>query len=111
MPRLTPYPPRMRRPLGEDAYADAQTESSEAALSLTSPREHFNSTERLGISPAYLSRVERGKERPPRPELVKRMAALLGGSPDLLFRLAESTDPAAPCSGKMRDRWHVRLTL
>ena len=49
--------------------------------------------ERLGISPAYLSRVERGKERPPRPELVKRMAALLGGSPDLLFRLAESTDP------------------
>ena len=49
--------------------------------------------ERLGISPAYLSRVERGKERPPRPELVKRMAALLGGSSDLLFRLAESTDP------------------
>ena len=49
--------------------------------------------EHLGISPAYLSRVERGKERPPRPELVKRMAALLGGSPDLLFRLAESTDP------------------
>ena len=49
--------------------------------------------ERLGISPAHLSRVERGKERPPRQELVKRMAALLGGSPDLLFRLAESTDP------------------
>ena len=49
--------------------------------------------ERLGISPAYLSRVERGKERPPKPELVKRMAALLGGDPDLLFRLAESTDP------------------
>ena len=49
--------------------------------------------ERLGISPAYLSRVERGKERPPRPDLVKRMAALLGGDPDMLFRLAESTDP------------------
>ena len=49
--------------------------------------------ERLGISPAYLSRVERGKERPPKPELVKRMATLLGGDPDLLFRLAESTDP------------------
>ena len=49
--------------------------------------------ERLGISPAYLSRVERGKERPPRPELVKRLAALLGGDSDLLFRLAESTDP------------------
>ena len=49
--------------------------------------------DRLGISPAYLSRVERGKERPPKPELVKRLATLLGGDPDLLFRLAESTDP------------------
>ena len=49
--------------------------------------------ERLRISPAYLSRVERGKERPPRPDLVKRMATLLGGDPDMLFRLAESTDP------------------
>ena len=49
--------------------------------------------DRLGISPAYLSRIERGKERPPRPELVKRLATLLGGDSDLLFRLAESTDP------------------
>ena len=49
--------------------------------------------ERLEISPAYLSRIERGKERPPKPELVKRLATLLGGDPDVLFRLAESTDP------------------
>ena len=49
--------------------------------------------ERLGISPAYLSRIERGKERPPKPEIIKRIATLLGGDPDLLFRLAESTDP------------------
>ena len=49
--------------------------------------------ERLGISPAYLSRIERGKERPPKPDFVKRVAALLGGDPDMLFRLAESTDP------------------
>ena len=49
--------------------------------------------DRLEISPAYLSRIERGKERPPKPELVKRLATLLGGDPDLLFRLAESTDP------------------
>ena len=47
----------------------------------------------LGISPAYLSRIERGRERPPKPELVKRIATLLGGDPDLLFRLADSTDP------------------
>ena len=46
----------------------------------------------LGISPAYLSRIERGRERPPKPEIVKRMATLLGGDPDLLFRLAESTE-------------------
>ena len=49
--------------------------------------------ERLGISPAYLSRIERGKERPPKPDIVKRLAALLGGDSDLLFRLADSTDP------------------
>ena len=49
--------------------------------------------DRLGISPAYLSRIERGKERPPRPALVKRLATLLGGDSDVLFRLAESTDP------------------
>jgi transcriptional regulator with XRE-family HTH domain len=49
--------------------------------------------DRLGISPAYLSRIERGKEKPPKPELVKKIARLLGGDADLLFRLAESTDP------------------
>ena len=51
---------------------------------------------RLGISPAYLSRIERGREGPPKPELVKRIATLLGGDPDLLFRLADSTDPTLP---------------
>jgi transcriptional regulator with XRE-family HTH domain len=49
--------------------------------------------EHLGISPAYLSRIERGKERPPKPELIKKIARLLGGDPDLLFRLGTSTDP------------------
>lgn len=49
--------------------------------------------ERLAISPAYLSRIERGRERPPKPELIKKLARLLGGDPDLLFRLADSTDP------------------
>jgi transcriptional regulator with XRE-family HTH domain len=49
--------------------------------------------ERLGISPAYLSRIEREKEHPPKPELIKKMARLLGGDADLLFRLADSTDP------------------
>ena len=47
----------------------------------------------LGISPAYLSRIERGKERPPRPETVKELARLLAADPDVLFRLSSSTDP------------------
>jgi transcriptional regulator with XRE-family HTH domain len=50
-------------------------------------------SERLGISPAYLSRIERGRERPPRPELIRKMATLFGGDADVLFRLAQSTDP------------------
>lgn len=48
---------------------------------------------RVGISPAYLSRIERGKERPPRPEIIKELARLLAADPDVLFRLSASTDP------------------
>lgn len=47
----------------------------------------------VGISPAYLSRIERGKERPPRPEIIKELARLLAADPDVLFRLSSSTDP------------------
>ncbi|NDY55820.1 helix-turn-helix domain-containing protein [Desulfovibrio sulfodismutans] len=48
---------------------------------------------KVGISPAYLSRIERGKERPPRPEVIKALAKLLAADPDVLFRLSSSTDP------------------
>lgn len=48
---------------------------------------------KIGISPAYLSRIERGKERPPRPEVIKELARLLAADPDVLFRLSSSTDP------------------
>lgn len=48
---------------------------------------------KVGISPAYLSRIERGKERPPRPETIKELAKILAADPDVLFRLASSTDP------------------
>lgn len=47
----------------------------------------------IGISPAYLSRIERGKERPPRPEVIKELARVLAADPDVLFRLSSSTDP------------------
>lgn len=48
---------------------------------------------KVGISPAYLSRIEREKERPPRPDIIKELAKLLGADPDVLFRLSSSTDP------------------
>lgn len=48
---------------------------------------------KVGISPAYLSRIERGKERPPRPEVIKELAKMLAADPDVLFRLSSSTDP------------------
>jgi transcriptional regulator with XRE-family HTH domain len=48
---------------------------------------------KIGISPAYLSRIERGKERPPRAEIIKPIAKLLATDPDVLFRLSSSTDP------------------
>lgn len=48
---------------------------------------------KVGISPAYLSRIERGKESPPRPEVIKELARALAADPDVLFRLSASTDP------------------
>lgn len=48
---------------------------------------------KAGISPAYLSRIERGKEKPPRPDVIKKLANLLETDPDQLFRLTTSTDP------------------
>jgi transcriptional regulator with XRE-family HTH domain len=48
---------------------------------------------KVDISPAYLSRIERGKERPPRPELIKTFAKILAADPDVLFCLSSSTDP------------------
>ncbi len=47
----------------------------------------------VGISPAYLSRIERGKEHPPKPEVIKALARVLAADPDVLFRLCPSTDP------------------
>ena|SRR5690625_3022145 len=48
---------------------------------------------KAGISPAYLSRIERGKERPPSADVIKALARVLAADPDVLFRLASSTDP------------------
>jgi transcriptional regulator with XRE-family HTH domain len=50
-------------------------------------------SERLGISPAYWSRIERGHEKPPRDELIERAAAILGERLDDLFVQAERLPP------------------
>jgi transcriptional regulator with XRE-family HTH domain len=49
--------------------------------------------ERLGISPAYLSRIEREHENPPRDELIERIAAILGIDLDELFVKADRLPP------------------
>ncbi|WP_295881535.1 helix-turn-helix transcriptional regulator [uncultured Thiohalocapsa sp.] len=48
---------------------------------------------KVSISPAYLSRIERGMERPPRPNVIKDLAKVLAADPDVLFRLSSATDP------------------
>jgi len=49
--------------------------------------------ERLGISAAYWSRIEREREKPPRDELIERAAAILGIRLDDLFVTAERLPP------------------
>ncbi|NCU20141.1 XRE family transcriptional regulator [Candidatus Falkowbacteria bacterium] len=48
---------------------------------------------KIGISPTYLSRIERNKENPPRPEIIQALAKVLAADPDVLFRLAAGADP------------------
>ena len=49
--------------------------------------------ERLDISPAYWSRIERDHENPPRDELIERAAAILGVQVDELFVEAQRLPP------------------
>jgi transcriptional regulator with XRE-family HTH domain len=43
---------------------------------------------RVGVEPAYLSKVERDEVAPPSEEKIRRLAAELGGDPDVLLALA-----------------------
>lgn len=47
----------------------------------------------LEISPAYWSRIERGMEKPPKDELIKKAANLLGLDPDEAFIEASRLPP------------------
>lgn len=44
--------------------------------------------QRIGVEPAYLSKVERGEVAPPSEATIARLAAELGEDPDLLLALA-----------------------
>lgn len=48
---------------------------------------------RMGISPGYWSRVERGLEKPPSDEHIERAAAILGIQLDALFVEARRLPP------------------
>ena len=48
---------------------------------------------RLGVSPGYWSRVERGQEKAPRDALIERAAAILGIRLDELFIAAQRLPP------------------
>lgn len=43
---------------------------------------------RVGIEPAYLSKIERGEQPPPSEETIRRLAVELEEDPDLLLALA-----------------------
>lgn len=43
---------------------------------------------RVGIEPAYLSKIERGDFAPPSEETIRKIAAELGEDPDVLLALA-----------------------
>jgi transcriptional regulator with XRE-family HTH domain len=43
---------------------------------------------RIGIEPAYLSKIERGEVPPPSEETIYRIAAELGEDPDILLAMA-----------------------
>jgi len=47
----------------------------------------------VGVSPTFLSKMERGEFNPPSAKTIKKMAALLGADADELLALAGKVDP------------------
>jgi transcriptional regulator with XRE-family HTH domain len=52
--------------------------------------------QRVGISAAFLSKVEMGEAPPPKAENIKKMAEFLGADADELLALAGKVDPQIP---------------
>jgi len=49
--------------------------------------------EAVGVSPTFMSKMERGEFNPPSAKTIKKMAALLGADADELLALAGKVDP------------------
>ena len=64
-----------------------RTKREEAGMTLT------ELARQLEISPAYWSRIETGRENPPKDELIKKAATILGLSEDELFIEASRLPP------------------
>jgi len=64
-----------------------RTKREEAGMRLT------EFARQLEISPAYWSRIETGRENPPKDELIKKAATILGLSEDELFIEASRLPP------------------
>lgn len=43
---------------------------------------------RIGIEPAYLSKIERGDFAPPSEDVIRKLAQVMGENPDILLALA-----------------------
>jgi len=64
-----------------------RTKREQAGITLT------EFARQLEISPAYWSRIETGRENPPKDELIKKAAIILGLSEDELFVEASRLPP------------------
>jgi HTH-type transcriptional regulator, competence development regulator len=64
-----------------------RTKREEAGMTLT------EFARQLEISPAYWSRIETGRENPPKDDLIKKAATILGLSEDELFIEASRLPP------------------
>ncbi|MEI6741453.1 MAG: helix-turn-helix domain-containing protein [Gemmatimonadaceae bacterium] len=58
---------------------------------------------RIGVEPAYLSKVERDEVAPPSEDTIRRLAEDLGGDPDVFLGACGSSSVGAPASTKAGD--------
>ena len=63
----------------------------------------------VGVSPTFISKMERGHFKPPSAETVKRMAVVLHVDPDELLALAGKVDPELEAIISQNPRAMARL--